>query len=441
MADDDTSNKPPEGRLVRFGKMATLGARLTGDLVSRTASLMTGTESDFDQKAATRIVETLGDLKGAAMKLGQMLSMDPTILSGEGRKLLAKLQSQAPKVPWEEMEDVLIDELGGPPAEKFATFDQVPIAAASLGQVYRARTHDGRDVAVKVQYPGIGKAILSDLDNLRTVARTLGVSAVIPESKEYYEEIRQSLSKELDYKLEAAAAKEFREKVVEWPHLVVPEVLDELSATRVLTTQLYEGLTLSKFAESGADNDARYRVSCQLTHLLFGPLYVHGLIHADPHPGNFIITSDGRFVVLDFGAVKHLSPQYVTVIKETMEMLLSDAPIVEVMPSLLKAGYNFVGKDLPFAEKMLNEFREILQRPVARDGYDYSTCHMAEDIRKLGRKYMLKLIEIRSPAEAVMFYRTLAGGSFNMRALAAKGNFRKVFENELGLRGPVRLGS
>lgn len=440
---EDTGNKPPEGRFTRFTKMAGLGARLTGDLVSRTASRIAGDEGGveaFDQKAATRIVETLGDLKGAAMKLGQALSMDPTVLSDEGRRLLAKLQSQAPKVPWEEMEDVLIDELGAPPTEKFATFDSTPIAAASLGQVYRATTRDGRDVAVKVQYPGIGRAILADLDNLRTVARTMGIAVAIPESKGYYQELRSELSNELDYRLEAARAREFKEKIAPWPRIVVPEVREDLSSSRVLTTELFHGLTLSKFAESDADNAARFEVSRQLTQALFGPFLLHGLVHADPHPGNFIVLSDGRLVVLDFGAVKHLSQGFVQCIREVLEMLLEASPRGAVMDVLLGAGgFTFAGKDLAVAEQMLHEFRPIVRRPVATDEYDYATCRVAEDTRALSRQYMLRLIEVRSPAEAIMFYRAITGGSFNLRMLRARGNFRRIFEEEVALRGPPRF--
>ncbi|MFN7131103.1 MAG: ABC1 kinase family protein [Myxococcales bacterium] len=416
--------KPPEGRFKRLGKMAALTARLTGDLLAKTA----GKDAGADARAAERITETLGELKGAAMKFGQMLSMDPTALSEDGRKLLSKLQSQAPHVPWDEMEDVLIDELGGAPTERFAEFDPSPIASASLGQVYRAKTRDGRNVAVKVQYPGIQSAIRGDLENLGSMVKALGLAGRAFDVTQYYDEIRHEMSRELDYRLEAEQAALFRERVRPWPELDVPEIVPELSSGRVLTSTLVSGMSLAAFAESDADNEARLRVSRQLVLAIFGPLLANGMVHADPHPGNFLVTPDGRLAILDFGAVKHLSPVFVQHVREALKALLAEGRDLDLLPMLQQGGFAFEGEDPEDANEALNGARNILRRPVAGDYYDYGASTIAEDLREYGRKKVKVFMGIRPPAEAVMFFRALAGCSFNLRALRGKGNFRKVVE-------------
>lgn len=417
--------KPPSGRFKRLGKMAAMTARLTSDLLSKSAG-----RNELDARAADRITETLGELKGAAMKFGQLLSMDPSAMSEEGRRRLAVLQNSAPQVDWDEMEDVLIDELGAPPSERFAAFDPSPIASASLGQVYRARTHDGRAVAVKVQYPGIQHAIRSDLENLGSIVKAMGLAGRAFDVSRYYDEIRTEMARELDYRLEAEQAIEFRSRADGWPDLLVPEVVPELSTGRVLTTTLVEGRPLSAFAESDADNDARMRVSRQLITAIFGPLLRSGLVHADPHPGNFLVTPDGRLAVLDFGAVKHLTPAFRQLVQLALEALLHDARELDLMPLLAGGGFTWQG-DVEGANEVANAVRHVLRRPMASDFYDYGASTVSEDLRELGRRHVRTFMQIRPPAEAVMFFRALAGCAFNLRALKGRGNFRAIVEELL----------
>ena len=194
MGDDD--HKLSTGRLSRLARLASLSARLSQDVVSRGVKRFTSggeSESLLGESAAEKLVATLGDLKGLAMKLGQQVSMDPDLLSPKVRAVVARLQNQAPPMSWATVHEVLSKELGQAPELAFARFEQTPLASASLGQVHRAWTHDGQEVAVKVQYPGIQGALESDLDNLGTMVSVVGTSSRLAHGKTYYAELRDSL--------------------------------------------------------------------------------------------------------------------------------------------------------------------------------------------------------------------------------------------------------
>src|SRR5499433_3911438 len=168
---------PPSSRFARLRKLAGLGAQLGTEALTRGVKRLAGSDpTSFSRGAAEKLVETLGDLKGAAMKLGQVASMDPDLFPPEVRVLLARLQNEAPPMPFERVAAVLEEELGGSPEELFAVFETVPMAAASLGQVHRARLRDGREVVVKVQYPRIDQALRSDIDNLGMVVKTIALA-------------------------------------------------------------------------------------------------------------------------------------------------------------------------------------------------------------------------------------------------------------------------
>src|SRR5947209_6447616 len=204
MADDD---HVPSGRLKRLSRLAYLAARTTGDLIaSQARRKLTGEGLPHDdlRKAGERILATLGELKGAALKLGQALAMDPDALPEEARSVVAKLLSQAPqRMEFAAVAEVVRAELGAHPDELFAQFEREPMAAASLGQVHAARLHDGREVVVKVQYPGVDRALESDLANAAVLVRGLSLTGEALDGRPYYEEVRSSLLRELDYVQEA----------------------------------------------------------------------------------------------------------------------------------------------------------------------------------------------------------------------------------------------
>src|SRR4051794_33166395 len=248
MADDE---HVPSGRLRRLSRLAYLTARTTGDLLAAQARRkLTGEDVPHDdlRKAGERILKTLGELKGAALKLGQALAMDPDALPEEARSVVAKLLSQAPqRMEFAQVVEVVRAELGRPPGELFASFDEAPLAAASLGQVHAARLHDGREVVVKVQYPGVDKALENDLANAAVLVRGFALTGDTLDGRPYYEEMRASLLRELDYGEEAAQAETSRAAAAKYPELVVPEVVGERSARRVLCLTRLHGVPLLDF--------------------------------------------------------------------------------------------------------------------------------------------------------------------------------------------------
>src|SRR5690606_37648375 len=208
----------------------------------------------------------------------------------------------------------------------FAHFDRAPMAAASLGQVHRARLHDGREVVVKIQYPGVEQGLKGDLANLNTLVRTLSLTGGALDGTAYFNEIRAQLLLELDYRREARLAQDFREAVGSFAALEVPRVVEAHSADRVLVLELLEGPTLQRWLESDPSPDERTRVSRQLVEATFGPFLLAGRVHADPHPGNYLVMPDGRLGILDFGAVKQLEPAFVEVNRKLLERLVEGIP-------------------------------------------------------------------------------------------------------------------
>jgi predicted unusual protein kinase regulating ubiquinone biosynthesis (AarF/ABC1/UbiB family) len=423
---------PPSSRLARLRKLAGLGAQLGGDVLARGVKRLAGANpSDLSKGTAEKLVETLGDLKGAAMKLGQVASMDPDLFPPEVRAVLARLQNEAPPMPYERVAAVVEDELGGAPETLFAEFSREPIAAASLGQVHRARLHDGRDVVVKIQYPGIEQALRSDIDNLGLVVRTMALTHRALDGRQYFHELAEELAHELDYSREGRLAREFAKASAALPDVVVPEVVDERTSTRVLTMQYLPGQTLKAFLASKADNAERLRVSGLLIRAIHGSFLVDGTVHADPHPGNFLVMPDGRLGVLDFGSVKRFSRGFFQGHRDVFHLVLHQQP-VDVLALVRRVGFTV---DLPDdeARPLLEQLIHIAGRALRTDDYDYAHDTMAPDSRKLVARHAAQFLRMRPPAEGVMFIRAFGGLQQNLRVLGARGDFRPFYRSLLPL--------
>lgn len=277
-----------------------LGRRLGG----RPADMVT---SELQQRTAEQIFRVLGELKGGAMKVGQAMSIFEAALPEEVaepyRAALTRLQEAAPPMPAASVQRVLHEAFGPSWREQFREFDDQAAAAASLGQVHRAVWHDGRDVAVKLQYPGAGPALLADLNQLARLARLFAVISPGLDIKPLVIEIRARVAEELDYHLEAAWQRAFAQGYRDDPDIRVPEVV--AVADHALVTEWMDGTPLSTVIRDG-DQPSRDRAGLLMVRFLYsGPGRV-GLLHADPHPGNFRLLADGRLGVIDFGAVNRL---------------------------------------------------------------------------------------------------------------------------------------
>ncbi|MFT3714163.1 MAG: AarF/ABC1/UbiB kinase family protein [Archangium sp.] len=432
MADDDKKLKT--GRFARLAKLATMSAKLSTDVVAAGVKRLRGNEDEsiLGAGAAEKLVATLGDLKGLAMKIGQQVSMDPDLLTPEVRAVVARLQNQAPPMPWSQVQEVISQQLGKAPLEAYATFDEKPLASASLGQVHHATTRDGHDVAVKVQYPDIARALKADLDNLGTMVSVVASSTRLVQGKAYFAELRESMMDELDYRQEAERGRQFEVAAKRVPELVVPKSYDALTSEKVLTLELLKGPTLKEFMHDVTkyDNAERFRVSRLLLRAIWGPFMASGVIHGDPHPGNFILLCDGRCGVLDFGAIKKLSPAWVGVNRTLFGAIVRNEPFDAIALSK-ECGFEF--DDAEGSREFVQGVLDIATRPLRSTEFDFAEANIARDLRNFGLKNTLKLKGIKPPRESVQFYRAIGGMTQNLENIGARGPVKSVYEELLKL--------
>jgi predicted unusual protein kinase regulating ubiquinone biosynthesis (AarF/ABC1/UbiB family) len=313
------SEKIPRSRARRTATVATLAASEAVKQFGTRATNVTRGEEAAQAALARRQLETakqivavLGTMKGAAMKLGQVMSfLDVGLVPEEHReefqRELAKLRDAAPTVSFKQMRRVIEDDLEEPIDEVFARFDEEPIAAASIGQVYRATLHDGRDVAVKVQYPGVAAAVRADLQNLEMIMRVLKRMTPALDVKAIAEEIRERIGEELDYELEAQNQRALARIFAGHPFIFVPDVVSHLSRERVLVSEFVEGMGFEELKRRS--QAVRDRIGEIVFRFFVGCLYRHRQFSGDPHPGNFLLLADGRVAFLDFGLFKRMEPE------------------------------------------------------------------------------------------------------------------------------------
>ncbi|MFC7967135.1 ABC1 kinase family protein [Streptomyces cinereoruber] len=371
-----------------------LGKRIGG----RSAEIVA---RELQQRTADQLFKVLGELKGGAMKFGQALSVFesalPEEVAGPYRAALTKLQDAAPPMPTRTVHAVLEERLGADWRELFLEFEDKPAAAASIGQVHRAVWHDGREVAVKVQYPGAGEALLSDLTQLSRFARLLGPLVPGMDIKPLIAEMRDRVSEELDYGLEAAAQRKHAEEFADDPDVVVPAVVHQ--SEQVLVTEWMEGLPLAEVIADGT-REQRDRAGQLLARFLFSGPARTGLLHADPHPGNFRLLpgadeeADGdgdpgswRLGVLDFGTVDRLPGGLPETIGTCLRMALAGE--AETVHDLLRAE-GFVKETVSLDPDAVLEYLLPIIEPAEAESFVFTRSWM--------RAQAARVADPRSPA-------------------------------------------
>ncbi|MGW9440506.1 ABC1 kinase family protein [Streptomyces sp. NPDC055607] len=367
-----------------------LGKRIGG----RSAEIVA---RELQQRTADQLFKVLGELKGGAMKFGQALSVFesalPEEVAGPYRAALTKLQDAAPPMPTRTVHAVLEERLGADWRELFLEFEDKPAAAASIGQVHRAVWHDGREVAVKVQYPGAGEALLSDLTQLSRFARLLGPLVPGMDIKPLITEMRDRVSEELDYGLEATAQQRHAEEFEDDPDVVVPAVVHQ--SEQVLVTEWMEGLPLAEVIADGT-REQRDRAGQLLARFLFSGPARTGLLHADPHPGNFrLLPGAGedegpegwRLGVLDFGTVDRLPGGLPETIGTCLRMTL--AGDAEAVYDLLRAE-GFVKETVSLDPDAVLEYLLPIIEPAEADSFLFTRSWM--------RAQAARIADPRSPA-------------------------------------------
>ncbi|MGI5437651.1 ABC1 kinase family protein [Streptomyces shenzhenensis] len=365
-----------------------LGKRIVGEsaeIVSR----------ELQQRTAEQLFKVLGELKGGAMKFGQALSVFesalPEDVAGPYRAALTRLQEAAPPMPTRTMHSVLEERLGAGWRELFLEFEDKPAAAASIGQVHRAVWHDGRKVAVKVQYPGAGEALLSDLRQLSRFAGLLGPLIPGMDVKPLIAELRDRVSEELDYGLEAQAQQAHAEEFADDPDVVVPAVVHQYD--QVLVTEWIEGIPLAEVITDGTQ-EQRDRAGQLLARFLFSGPARTGLLHADPHPGNFRLLpgepegeGDWRLGVLDFGTVDRLPGGLPTPIGDSLRMTL-DGEAGAVYEMLRTEG--FVKDSIELDPDAVLDYLLPIIEPARVDAFTFTRTWM--------RSQAARIADPRSPA-------------------------------------------
>ncbi len=319
----------PRNALTRSVKMAAIPASYAGRTAWGFGKRMGGkpaeaVTAELQARTAEQMFKVLGELKGGAMKLGQAMSLYeaamPEDLAGPYRAALTKLQDAAPPLPAASIHAILADELGADWRSRFAEFDDTPAAAASIGQVHKAIWHDGRVVAVKVQYPGADKAFISDLNQMTRMGRMFASWIPGMDIKPLLEELKERAIEELDYLRESRSQRAFAAAFEGDPEFLIPHVL--AGAPHVLVSEWVDGTPLSAIIADGTPEERNRAGELYERFLLSGPARA-GLMHSDPHPGNFRITPEGKFCVLDFGAVAELPDGLPTAMGTLLRIALS----------------------------------------------------------------------------------------------------------------------
>ena len=320
--------------------------------------------SDLALQTAEDVATTLGAMKGVLMKIGQMASYVDDGLSPAVRRTLSRLQDSVPPMSAELAARVVTEELGLPPEQVFDRWDPEPIAAASIGQVHRAITRDGRAVAVKVQYPGIAETIAADLQNVALLRRMLRITAPSQDVDALIAELRDRVLEELDYQQEASNQQAVAAYFAGHPTIHIPAIVSELSTRRVVTSELADG---ARFAElAGWSQQERDLAAETIYRFTFRSLYGAHLFNGDPHPGNYLFHGGGRVTFLDFGLVKYFSPAELQPLIDMVRYLCVDEDPEGFRAAMVRAG--FLIPDAPVSTDTVVEHMAVFYDTVRRPG-------------------------------------------------------------------------
>jgi predicted unusual protein kinase regulating ubiquinone biosynthesis (AarF/ABC1/UbiB family) len=422
-------NDLPRRAITRTAKLATLPVGLAGRtalglgkrLGGRPAELVA---TEIQHRTAEQIFRVLGELKGGAMKLGQALSIFeaalPPEIAGPYRATLTKLQESAPPLPASTVHRVLAADFGPGWRDQFAEFSDRPAAAASIGQVHRARWQDGREVAVKIQYPGAGRALLSDFTQLSRVARLFAVLMPGLEVKPLLDELRSRVAEELDYHLEAAAQHAFAVAYAGDPDIFVPDVV--AGTDHVLVTEWMDGTPLSKIISDGSQAE-RDRAGLLFVRFLFSGPARAGMLHADPHPGNFRLLDDGRLGVLDFGAVDRLPDGFPPFIGRLLRIVHDGADLGPAEQELREQG--FLKPGIEFDPEALRAYLAPLAEPSRVERFKFSREWLrGEATRVTDPRSSNMARRLNLPPSYLLIHRVSTAGMGVLCQLGSEGPYR-----------------
>ncbi|MBN2055903.1 AarF/ABC1/UbiB kinase family protein [bacterium] len=397
--------------------------------------------SKTHRRNAERIAETLGQLKGAVMKLGQMASLQADLFPPEITEVLAGLQNAAPPMPYDVISAHVRTELGEKPEWVFREFEREAFASASIGQVHRGKLHDGRSVAVKVQYPNIEKMLEDDIRNLGLIFRLVqqvgpGIDLTI-----IFEELKSHLLEEIDYEQEAGNLKEFRESLADIPWLIIPAPIPEFSTRRILTMELVEGEAARSLEQRHISQDRRNRFCERLADLFTHQVLDLHLMHADPNIANFALTDDERIIMYDFGCVKRFPGWFIHEFKAFLRDGLSGR-IDSLGEDFRRLGMYKRNGELVDTQ-VITAYRDVLIRPFLPGvRYDFGRTDLHKYLLQLGFDQMRESHDYIFPRHVVFINRVLGGMYGNFIRLAACADWGAILRRRLGMmEGNMNAGS
>ena len=421
--------KKPPVKGERLLRLAGMTASVAGGYARSRVRKALGGDAEaedhaFRRASGERIARTLGELKGAAMKVGQLASAAKDLFPPEVTEALVSLQRDSPPMAYEVIAAQLEQELGRPPEQLFQHFDRSPFAAASVGQVHRARTDDGREVVVKVQYPGVDGAVDSDLSQVRMALRMGGLAKVPKDMLDaMFGELRARLHEELDYCNEADNVRRFHTFHADHPMLLLPEVVGERSSQRVLTMTYVPGRPLSDLDDPAWPQELRDTLGTALGELITRQVFELGAIHGDPNPANFAWREDGRLVVYDFGCVKTLPPEVISSIGD----LLRGARDRDY--GLLDQAMHDLGPLRPersIPPEYDDRWLHAVAPPLLEEVYDFGCADLSDRLKALVPGVVKRASWWQPAPELVILDRMLAGHYDNLRTMRARVPARQL---------------
>jgi predicted unusual protein kinase regulating ubiquinone biosynthesis (AarF/ABC1/UbiB family) len=424
----------PDVRRAQLARMGASSAARMGAArlksIGRSDERKQQIREDAAMRSAGDVLQVMGNMKGAVMKLAQMASFAVDGLPEGVAQQLAQLQAAAPPMSYELVEEVVTNELGGPPDLVFETFDREPMAAASIGQVHAATTTDGRDVVVKVQYPGVDEAIKADLANADMLFQTVAAMFGGFNPKELLQEVVERMTEEFDYRLEAENQRYFADRYRGHRYVKIPDVVTEYSAVRVITSERVRGRRFYDILDD--DQATRNHNGEIISRFANGSVVKDGVFSGDPHPGNYIFMDDGRVCFIDFGLIKRLERDEVKIVRAPGLAILHADP--DELESSLR-GLGVIEAGVTVDRTRLWEFFEMMLAPIVSDAtFKYTRKQVGDAFRNVAlpdTPYRDIQEHLHFPAMLVMWQRYTFGTSAVLGHLEAEANWHRIASEDL----------
>ena len=414
----ETGEEVPSGRFGRMAKLgglslkvgaSTVAGALGSKLIPRSRDKKRAAYERLMEKNAERVVKVLGQLKGASMKVGQILSADPDLVPPEFAHHLTSLQTQAPPMTYKTVKRQIEDALDQPMESIFSYFNPEPIGSASIGQVHRGTLHTGEDVAVKVQYPGILDSIRADLKNLATLM-TFGRAVVDKDKLEaYLEEASRAAIEESDYELEAENLRSAFEDFKDVEGVRIPEPYEEWTRKPVLIMEYVEGVKLDDALAELGPGPKRQALLTRWISIYVWMFHERFELHSDPHPGNFLLTADNDLVVLDFGCVKEIEPELADGVLEILDAVWSDDP-ARAARLYQKLGFGAESADSSIYDaELIERYHDLILAPFSTEGpFRFGNWRVTMKAKRFFLRNP-KMLKLTPPSDLLLYFRVLSG--------------------------------